>query len=95
VKIQDEISGHGAHMVSIYWHFHPDIKIDRMNRQQFIFSGNSVIKGRMICPEDYAASLDSTSYAPEFGKMITNSTIRVEKKVQLPVTITTVFEFMQ
>jgi uncharacterized heparinase superfamily protein len=95
VEITDRINGYGEHRISIYWHFHPDIKVDCLNKHRFTLSVNNVIKGHMICSEDYTSYIYSGYYAPEFGKMIMNSTVLLEKKCQFPTITKTVFEFVQ
>ena len=88
--ITDNIIGKYKHNVKIYFHFHPNIKLVKINNNCVEIRNLSDNKlAELISSNQVKLAIKNDNYFPEFGKSVANKTIVIEKYDKLPLEITT------
>ncbi|MCK5310817.1 MAG: alginate lyase family protein [Desulfobacteraceae bacterium] len=93
--IIDRIIGSGIHLVSIYYHFHPQIVL-KTNSDGSVNISNDY--DDFLCVMKFDNAMDITinkgTYHPEFGLSVKNKYILCQAESELPVNFTTHLEFV-
>lgn len=91
IIIKDYIEGSGLHTVEAHFHFHPELKINGIDRSIIqLYSSSDMIS--LICDKQLSVSLQDSKYHPEFGLSVKNKKAICSAKVQLPFSFTTIVE---
>lgn len=85
ILIDDELKGGGKHKVELYFHFMPGEVVSRCSANEFSTSSGLVI----TLPEMGEKELQNTAMGVEFGKEISNITLRLLLEDNLPLRLQT------
>jgi uncharacterized heparinase superfamily protein len=88
--ITDIITGKYKHNIKIYFHFHPDMNLIKINDDRVEIRnscGNTL--ANLIASDQTELTIKNGHYFPEFGKSMANKSIIIEKHDKLPLEIIT------
>jgi uncharacterized heparinase superfamily protein len=90
LTVQDAVIGEGRPLVEIFFHVHPDVRIE--GDLTVRHPGGAVL--RLHPPATTAVSVQDTLWSPEFGRQIPNRTIALRAHAALPATFNTRIELL-
>lgn len=82
IRIKDEVTGNGKHMIESYIHLHPDVLIEKTNNGLLLSRNKTKIK----LSSETKMIVKNSSHFPKFGREVPNQTIVLRKNV-LPTDI--------
>lgn len=83
IHVSDVVRGRGVHTVASRLHLHPDVRVSQASGEIELISGNETITVEAETPVD----VQTTWYAPEFGKRIPRKTLVFEQRGPLPAKV--------
>ncbi len=89
VKITDMLEAAGSHRVEIYFHWHPDLRLLSEGRAIAVDAREGGELARIELDPALEPSLESTTYHPEFGLSLPNTTLRGSWLGRCPVSFVT------
>jgi uncharacterized heparinase superfamily protein len=97
MKIMDEVSGKGPHVLDFRFHLHPDISIRNIDKN-IVSLGKDDIELVLKNDQDLQINIISGSkdggwYSPQFNVKVPTHTLSYQKKVYLPIKQTFSIEF--
>lgn len=95
IKIEDTFSGNGSNRIEIFYHFHPQIKIEKLTNQIYQLELNE-LKLLLELPEIeyYKTDIEEGLYSESYGKIEKNLVLRItiEKKNKFPESFVTLLK---
>jgi len=81
ILVEDELNGNGEHKVDIFIHFHPEVKVERIDFSKFnIERNNLALAIEFISVENSEIKLEDYIYSESYGKLTSNKRIHLSFK---------------
>lgn len=87
IKIIDEVTGMGEHIIESFIHLHPEVDT-KVNKQNIILSNKNITIELIINSSKF--KIDNSLYFPEFGKKLENKVIRLQS-IEVPCNFQFIF----
>jgi len=84
LTIEDEVIGQGIHQIDLYFHFHPEVKIEITKMGQLTIKTKADLL-QIIFDETCAAEILESYYAVSFGVIKPNQVLKLTLKKMLPI----------
>lgn len=90
LRLEDSITGGGDHVVEIYFHFYPDLRLDAAGKSIFsVLDKTDVVVATMHLDAKMLWHVESGFWHPRFGVSEANVRLRGEYHGSLPVVLLT------
>lgn len=84
LTIEDEVRGKGIHQIELYFHFHPEVKIEIAKAGQLTIK-TKISSLQMIFDEAYETEILEGYYAVSFGVIKPNQVLKLTLRKTLPI----------
>lgn len=89
LHIEDHLSGRKHHELIVAIHFHPDVRIERMDNRYFEIRMSDRTVLTVECDKMLDLSIENSTYHPQFGISLSNQKLVGIYRGALPVNLTT------
>lgn len=89
IKIIDEVTGEGEHLIENFIHLHPDVEIKESDEKIELINNEVILELKMV---NSKYSIENGFFFPEFGKKLDSKVIRLHS-TYLPTKFEYVFRF--
>ncbi len=80
----DKIYGNGKHQVDLFFHFHPEVLLEKMNKNEFILTrDSSSIKILFNCADNFKIVIEDYYYSESYGKLNKNKRIHISGELEI------------